>query len=205
MMKRATLLTALLVAAAPVAAAAEDDGVSLGLIGGYADWEASTGRTDLEEGGESFGMVGRITTSLVEGAFVGVQASWTLLEGAAWQWQGRVGEACASLEGEIDWNADALALIGMRLDWANVYAGAGLALARGSMSGSMEVCGRALAVRESGAHTGYKLAAGLELPIGERIGALLQVDHADYGDDMYGHVPISLTATGLRLGVIYRF
>ena len=205
MMKRATLLTALLVAAAPVAAAAEDDGVSLGLIGGYADWEASTGRTDLEEGGESFGIVGRITTSLDESAFVGVQASWTFLEGAAWHWQGRVGDGCASLEGEIDWNADALVLIGIRQDWADIYAGAGVALARGTMSGSMEVCGRALPVGESGSHTGYKLAAGLELPIGERVGALLQIDHADYGDDMYGNIPISLTATGLRLGAIYRF
>ena len=205
MMKRATLLTALLVAAAPATAVAEDDSVSVGLIGGYADWEASTGRTDLEEGGESFGIVGRVTTSIDERAFVGVQANWTLLEGAAWRWQGRVGEACASLEGEIDWNADALALIGLRLDWAEVYAGAGVALARGSMSGSVEVCGRAVPVRESGSHTGYKLAAGLELPMGERISALLQVDHADYGDDMYGNIPISLAATGLRLGAIYRF
>lgn len=179
MMKRTALLAALFVAAAPATALAQDEGMAFGFLAGYADWEASTGRTDLEESGERVGILGRFTTSLDGGAFVGVQASLTPFEGAAWHWQGRVGEACATPEGEIDWNADALAPVGIRLDVATVYAGAGVALARGSMGGSMEVCGDVQPVSESGSHTGYKLAAGLEFPVGERVGVFVQVDYAD--------------------------
>ena len=205
MMKSATLLTALLVVAAPATALAQDEGMTFGFLAGYADWEASTGRTDLEESGESIGIFGRFTTSLDESVFVGVQSSWTPFESAAWHWQGRVGEACATLQGEIDWNADALALVGIRMDVATVYAGAGVALARGSMGGSMEVCGRALPVSESGSHTGYKVVAGLEFPVGERVGVFVQAHYADYGEVMYGNIPITLSASGLGLGGVYRF
>ena len=179
--------------------------MAFGFLAGYADWEASTGRTDLEESGESIGILGRFTTSLDESVFVGLQASFTPFEGAAWHWQGRVGDACATLEGENRLECRCLGAdrdtAGRRdrLRGSRRCARAGI---HGRQHGGVRRC--AAGQRIGFAH-GYKLAAGLEFPVGERVGVFVQMDYADYGEVMYGDIPIALTATGLGLGGIYRF
>ena len=218
-MRLSALLAALILAGVPASAFAQDNRFAVGVSGGLTNWEAEASSLSLEESGMSAGVMARYTVPLGNDTFAGFQTSVSVLEGAEWNEQGSVtvgtASVSAALTGEIDWTADALALVGVQLagDTA-LYVGAGLAMARGSIDVQGKVAGTnaqnqpvslAYATSESGSHTGYKIAAGLDLPFSETFGMLLQIDYADYGEDDYGALPVGLTAMGVRTAVLYRF
>lgn len=218
-MRLSALLAALILASVPVGALAQDNGFAVGVSGGLTNWETEASSLSLEESGISAGVMARYTVPLGDDTFAGFQTSVSVLEGAEWNEQGSVTVGTAtvsgSLTGEIDWTADALALVGYRLAGDTAfYVGAGLAMARGSIDVAGTVAGvnadgdpviLAFQSSESGSHTGYKIAAGLDLPFSETFGMLLQIDYADYGEDDYGALPVGLTAMGVRAVALYRF
>ena len=216
-MKHAVWLIAAMLALAPVAAAAQDDdGFALGAYGGFTNWDATIegSDSDLSESGLGLGVMARFTMPLGGDTYAGAQASVSFMESAEWDESSslRVGQVTVSgsLQGEIERSADLLAIFGIRAgDGFAYYVGAGLAQASGAISYSGSyVSGQSrlsASGNESATHTGYKLAFGLDMSLGDDVGMVVQLDYADYGEADYGAVPIELTAMGLRIGGLYRF
>ena len=178
------------------------DGLAVGVQGAFTNWDSD----DEEESGVGGGLVVRYTAPIGDGMFAGLQASWSFTEGA--EWEGSLSDALVSVSGtaEIDWSADLLARVGTSIGDADAYVAAGLAFARAKTTLNVAIADRAGSASSSGSYSGFKLAAGVDLPVSETMEAFVQLEYADYGDATYfGLFDLDLTALAMRAGLLYRF
>ena len=221
-MQKVPIITGVLAAAGIFVAAlavsgegrAQDGGLAVGVQGAFTEFDGSIGGDGSEENGVGGGLVVRYTTPIGTGMVAGVQASWSFTEGAEWSETLSYSEPGYSLSGtvtaEIDWSADLLARIGFDIGDAIAYVAGGLAFAKGEVGVTgTEIDGNtttSASLSDSGSYFGYKLAAGVDLPIGETLETFIQLEYADYGDANYFELfDLEVTALAVRTGLLYRF
>ena len=193
---------------------AQESGLAVGVQGAFSDFEGSIGSASAEESGVGGGLALRYTTPVGGGTVAGVQASWSFSESAEWSESASYSEPGYSVSGtlglEVEWSADLLARVGFDIGGVNAYVAGGFAF----VSAESNIVGQvtegnvteSASISDSASYTGYKLAAGVDLPVADSLEAFIQVEYADYGEaKFFDAVDIELTALGVRTGLLYRF
>ena len=185
---------------------AQDGGLAVGVQGAFTDWEASILGEGASESGIGGGLVVRYTAPVGNNMFAGIHTTWSFSESAEWS----ESASFIDITGEINWSADLLARIGTSLGGVDAYVAAGLAFASAELTvagtGTIGETSTSVAVSDSGSYTGYKIAAGIDMPIAETLETFIQAEYADYGDsDYFGGIDIEFTTIAVRAGLLYRF
>ena len=185
------------------------DGLAVGVQGAFTQFDGSIGGDSSEESGVGGGLVVRLTTPIGDTMFAGVHASWSFTEGAEWEERSASNAAASesiSVTGETKWSADLLARVGTDLGGVDAYVAAGLAFASFELGTNVGIRTATASGSRSESFSGYKLAAGVDLPISETLETFVQIEYADYGDASFaGIIDLELTALAVRTGLLYRF